>query len=46
LLQGVEHVLLCANEYHSVFAGAHNVNEDVATTLDVLLRVSHMDVYV
>ena len=46
LLQGVEYILLCAKEYHAVLAGAYNVDEDVAATVDVLLRVSHVDVHV
>lgn len=33
LLQGIEHVLLCAKEYHAVLAGAYNIDEDVAAAV-------------
>ena len=33
LLQSIEHILLCAQEYHSVFAGTDDVDEDVAAAV-------------
>lgn len=33
LLQGIEYVLFCAKEYHSVLAGAYDVDEDVAAAV-------------
>ena len=33
VLQGIEHVLLCAKKYHAVLACSYGVDEDVATTV-------------
>ena len=33
LLQGIKYILFCAQEYHAMFAGTHDVYEIVATTI-------------